>query len=106
MVRSSILKCSLTGKNVQQRGYGSGRLKERKKKMALKAKAPEVKEKRLKMFVFGPAGVGKTTAAIQFPKSYIIDTEHGTDFYAESINKAGSVVFQTLNPDDIKEELR
>lgn len=74
--------------------------------MALKAKKPEVKEKRLKMFVFGPAGVGKTTAALQFPKSYIIDTERGTDFYADSINKAKSVVLHTLNPDEIKEELK
>jgi GTPase SAR1 family protein len=71
----------------------------------LKAKAPEKKEKRLKMFVFGPAGVGKTTACLQFPKSYIIDTEKGTDFYADTINKSGSVVLQTLNPDDIQEEL-
>ena len=73
--------------------------------MVLKAKAPEKKEKRLKMFVFGPAGVGKTTACLQFPKSYVIDTEKGTDFYADTINKSGSVVLQTLNPDDIQDEL-
>lgn len=73
--------------------------------MALKGKKPEVKEKRLKMFVFGPAGVGKTTAAIQFPNAYIIDTEKGTDFYANTINTANSLVLQTLNPDEIKEEL-
>jgi len=72
----------------------------------LKAKSPEVKEKRLKMFVYGPPGVGKTTAALQFPNSYIIDTEHGTDFYSESINKAKSVVLNTLNPDDVKDELK
>jgi len=73
--------------------------------MTLKAKKPEAKEKRLKMFVYGPAGVGKTTAAIQFPSSYIIDTEKGTDHYSNTINKAESVVMQTLNPDEIKEEL-
>jgi GTPase SAR1 family protein len=73
--------------------------------MALKAKKPELLEKRLKMFVYGEAGIGKTTAAIQFPNAYIIDTERGTDFYAKSINKAGSVVLQTLNPDEIKEEV-
>lgn len=71
----------------------------------LKAKKPEMKEKRLKMFIFGPAGVGKTTAAIAFPSAYIIDTEKGTDFYASSINNSNSVVLQTLNPDEIKEEL-
>jgi len=73
--------------------------------MALKAKKPVVKEKRLKMFMFGPAGVGKTTAAIQFPNAYIIDTERGTDFYSKTINEADSVVLQTLNPDEIREEL-
>lgn len=72
----------------------------------LKAKKPEAKEKRLKMFVYGPAGVGKTTAAIQFPNSYIFDTEKGTDFYANTILKANSAVLQTANPDDIQDELK
>lgn len=74
--------------------------------MALKAKKPESKEKRLKLFLYGSAGVGKTTAAIQFPNAYIIDTEKGTDFYSGMINKAGSVVFQTVNSDEIIEELK
>jgi hypothetical protein len=74
--------------------------------MALRAKAPEAKQKRLKMFVFGPAGVGKTTAAIQFPKSVIIDTEKGTDFYADTINEMGSVVFQTSVFDDAVAEIK
>ena len=71
----------------------------------LKAKSPEVKEKRLKMFIYGPAGVGKTTGVIQFPNSYVIDAEKGTDFYADTLNKVKSVVLQTLNPDEIKDEL-
>lgn len=71
----------------------------------LRAKKPEKIETRLKMFVFGPAGVGKTTATIQFPSAYIIDTEKGTKFYADTINKAGSVVLESLNPDEIKDEL-
>ena len=74
--------------------------------MVLKAKSPEKKEKRLKLFLFSPAGFGKTTCAIQFPKAYIIDTEKGTDFYAETIQKQGSVVLQTNNPDEIKDELK
>ena len=57
------------------------------------------------MFVFGPAGVGKTIASIQFPNAYIIDTEKGTDFYANMINKANSLVLQTHNIDEIKEEV-
>ena len=72
----------------------------------LKATKPEVKEKRLKMFVYGPAGVGKTVAALMFPSAYVIDTEKGTDFYANMINKNHSVVLQTLNPDDIREEIK
>ncbi len=74
--------------------------------MALKGKKPEVKEKRLKLMLYGPAGVGKTCAAIQFPNSYIIDCEKGTDFYSASINKAKSVVFQTVNPDEVHDELK
>jgi len=74
--------------------------------MSLKGVKPEVKEKRLKLFLFGEAGVGKTLAALQFPNSYIIDTEKGTDFYADAVNKNNSAVFQTLNPDDIKEEVK
>ncbi len=71
----------------------------------LKAKSPEKVEKRLKMLIYGPAGVGKTTACLQFPNAYIIDTEKGTSLYSDSINKSKSVVLQTLNPDEIKEEL-
>jgi hypothetical protein len=80
--------------------------RDKEKQVALKAKAPEVKEKRLKMFLFGPAGQGKTTAAIQFPNAYIIDTEKGTDFYHNTIIKSGSVVLQTNNPDEIRDELK
>jgi len=74
--------------------------------MALKGKTPEKKEKRLKVFVFGEAGIGKTTAVCMFPKAYLIDTERGSDFYSNAISKAGSVVFQSNNPDEIKEEVR
>ena len=74
--------------------------------MALKAKTPEVKEKRLKMFVYGIAGIGKTIAALQFPNSYIIDTEKGTDFYSDIIKKNNSVLFQSVNPDEIREEIK
>lgn len=74
--------------------------------MALRAKAPEAKSKRVKMMVFGPPAVGKTTAAINWPNAVIIDMEKGTDNYSETINKAGSVVFQTTNPDEVKEEIK
>lgn len=74
--------------------------------MPLKAVSPETKDKRLKLFLFGPAGVGKTTSAIQFPDSYILDTEKGTDFYAKTIKKSRSVVFQSNNSDEIRDEIR
>lgn len=74
--------------------------------MPLRGKSPDPKDKRLKMMIFGPAGIGKTTCAIQFPNSYIFDLEKGTDHYHDTIKKAGSVVFQTTNPDEIKEELK
>lgn len=74
--------------------------------MPLKAKTPEVKSKRVKLMMFGPAGVGKTTAAVKWPHAVIIDMERGTDNYQESILKSGSVVFQTTNPDEVKEEIK
>jgi len=73
--------------------------------MVLKGVKPKVKEKRLKMFVYGEAGIGKTYAALQFPDAYIIDCEKGTEFYAKTIAKMNSVVLQTFNPDEIKTEL-
>ena len=74
--------------------------------MALKGSKPLLADKRLKMFVFGPAGVGKTTAAIMFPQTYIIDCEKGTENYTSSIIKSKSVVFKSNNPDEIKQELK
>lgn len=74
--------------------------------MALKAKKPEVKEKRLKLFLFGPPGSRKTTSALQFPKAVLIDMERGSEEYAKTINKAGSIVLQTSNPDDVYAEVK
>lgn len=74
--------------------------------MALKAKTPAKIEKRLKMFLFGPPGSRKTTSAIQFPKSVLIDMERGSENYHKSIEKAGSVVLQTANPDEVKDEIK
>lgn len=58
-----------------------------------KAKKPTAIKKRLKMFVFGPAGVGKTTAAIQFPKPVLVDTEAGAenDQYVKKLNAVGGI---------------
>jgi hypothetical protein len=72
----------------------------------LRAKKPEAVTKRLKLFMFGPAGVGKTTAAIQFPNSYIIDAERGAENYDRIITASGSVVFQTTDIQDVIQEVK
>lgn len=72
----------------------------------LKGQKPESKEKRLKLFLYGDAGVGKTLASLSFPNSYILDCEKGTENYAEVINKSNSVVLQTFLPDEVKTEIR
>lgn len=77
----------------------------RKVSSKLKAMSPEYIEKRLKLFVYGPSGIGKTTAAIQFPDAYIIDTEDGTDYYTKSINKSKSRVFHSNDFYEVKEQI-
>jgi hypothetical protein len=72
----------------------------------LRARKPEAVNKRLKLFMYGPAGVGKTTAAIQFPNSYIIDAERGAENYDKLINESGSVVFQTNDMHDVIQEVK
>src|SRR5881227_2421002 len=74
--------------------------------MALRAKKPEAVTKRLKLFMFGPAGVGKTTAAIQFPKSYIIDCEKGAENYDKLITASDSVIYQTTDINEVIQEVK
>jgi GTPase SAR1 family protein len=45
----------------------------------LRAKKPTTIQKRFKALFYGAAGAGKTTAAIQFPRPYLIDTERGCE---------------------------
>jgi len=72
----------------------------------LRARTPEAVIKRLKLFMFGPAGVGKTTAAIQFPNSYVIDCEKGAENYDELITTSGSAVFQTTDMHEVIAEVK
>lgn len=76
--------------------------------MALRGKKPEAVQKRLKMLLFGPAGVGKTTCAIQFPRPYLIDTERGAenDQYVKKLNAAGGAYYFTTDPDELLKEVR
>jgi len=72
----------------------------------LRAKKPQAVVKRLKLFMFGPAGVGKTTAAIQFPNSYIIDCERGAENYDKLITASGSAVFQSNDINEVVAEVK
>jgi len=72
----------------------------------LRARKPEAVAKRLKLFMYGPAGVGKTTAAIQFPNSYIIDCERGSENYDKLITASGSAVFQTTDMHEVISEVK
>lgn len=75
--------------------------------MALRGKAPTAIKKRLKLLMFGPAGIGKTTAAISFPRPYLIDTERGAenDSYAKLLTDRGGVIFQTSDFDEMIQEV-
>lgn len=76
--------------------------------MALKATKPEAVEKRLKLLLFGSAGSGKTTAAIQFPRPYLIDTERGAENagYTKLLKEAGGVYLHTYDVGEIIEEVK
>lgn len=71
----------------------------------LKGVRPSEIEKRLKLFLYGPSGAGKTIAALQFPNSYIIDTEKGASNYSKTINEKNSVLYQSNDFDSIMEQL-
>lgn len=76
--------------------------------MALRGIKPSKIEKRLKALFYGMAGVGKTTAAINFPKPYLIDTEKGAENsqYVNILEKNGGAVFQTNDFDDLIREIK
>ncbi len=76
--------------------------------MALKGRSPETIQKRLKALFFGPAGVGKTMAAIQFPKPYLIDTERGAEnpAYVSALKANGGAYWFTVDADEMIEEVR
>jgi len=76
--------------------------------MALRGVKPEAIKKRLKAFFYGNAGAGKTTAAISFPKPYLIETEGGAenDSYIKKLKESGASVFSTSDYDDVMEEIR
>jgi hypothetical protein len=56
--------------------------------------------------MFAPAGFGKTTAALNFPRPYIIDTERGTENYDKQINAVGGAVYQTTDIRELVAEVK
>ena len=75
--------------------------------MGLRGVKPEAVQKRLKALFYGMAGVGKTTAAIQFPRPYLIDTEKGAENsqYVKILQKSGGAVFQTCDFNELITEV-
>lgn len=73
---------------------------------ALRGKKPEVRIPRLKALLAGEAGSGKTTAAIQMPRPYIIDCEDGTAHYGKIIEERGGLVFRTNSFEEVISEVR
>lgn len=66
------------------------------KRSRLLAVSPEVIEpKKPKVLIYGPPGVGKTWASLEFPKVYYFDTEGGADLshYREKLKAAGGMYF-------------
>jgi hypothetical protein len=73
----------------------------------MRGKTPKANELgRLKMFLYGDSGAGKTTAAIQMPKPYVIDAERGSVHYNSIIADRGGAVYHTNSIDDAIEEVR
>lgn len=74
----------------------------------LRGSLPKPNQGRLKLLMYSPAKVGKTTACLQMQNGYLIDTEAGAehDDYIELARKSGSVMFQTNVYDEVIEEIR
>jgi hypothetical protein len=66
------------------------------RKSKLLAVSPEsVEPKKPKVLIYGPPGVGKTWASLDFPMVYYIDTEQGADLkhYRDKLLAAGGMYF-------------
>lgn len=76
--------------------------------MALRGSKPTAQDQRPKILLYGDAGVGKTTAALQFPAPYVIDAERGTttDQYVKQIADKGGAVFHTTDVGEVIQEVR
>lgn len=75
--------------------------------MPLRGIKPTTVEKRLKLFLFGPPGSRKTTTALMFPHTYLMDTERGAENrqYVQALEAGGGAYFSSGNLDDIIAEV-
>mgnify|MGYP003693772683 CR=1 FL=1 len=66
--------------------------------MSLRGKKPTDIQKRLKALFYGASSVGKTTAVINFPCPYLIDTERGAENtqYVKILEKIMGLSFKQL----------
>lgn len=74
--------------------------------MVLRAKIPRAGPRRLKLLLFGAAGVGKTTGALQMPRPYCIDCERGAVHYGALVEEGGGAVFNTVQMTEVLTEVR
>lgn len=75
--------------------------------MALPSNKPIKGEtQRLKLLLSGPAGVGKSTAALKMPRPYVIDAEQGSNHYANLYEASGGDRFASTNIDEILKVIR
>ena len=74
----------------------------------LRGVKPKSEKCRLKAFIYGEAGSGKSFFCTQFPKPYYIDTEKGAKLskYAQNIEGNGGVTFETRSFDDLYKEIK
>ncbi|MBC8436921.1 AAA family ATPase [bacterium] len=69
--------------------------------MSLFSKA-EPKAKRLKMYIYGETGTGKSVTSLHFPNPAVIDTERGTEHYGD---KFDFFKLDTANPVEINKAI-
>ena len=62
----------------------------------------EAKAKRLKMYIYGGTGTGKTVTSLHFPNPAVIDTERGTEYYGGMFNFHR---IETSDPDKLNKAL-
>ena len=78
------------------------------KQLQLRGQPAKATTKRVKVFIYGAAGSGKSYFCTQFPKPYYIDTEKGVECskYINNIETNQGVVFQTRSFKELYQEIK